>query len=339
MYALYASYGYDSQNIAKLFIVGFGTSLLVGPFVGKCADVYGRKNAVFMYATLYVFSCITKHFDDYYILLFGRVLGGTATSLLASVFESWLIAEHSGSDGELKGTFRKSMVANSVAAVTSGVLGSLVVTSNTYKWGTHFYYGGYTGPFDLAIIFLLIGVYLTNRYWGENYGMRSVHSSVRFNTDIVLLGFIQSLFEAAMYCFIFVWTPVLGENINHGLVFSTFMIACTVGSYINMPLGVALVLSSLSLLISSYGHEQVVNYICFLVFEFCVGVYFPQMGMMKSERVPEETRATMYNIFRIPLNFIVVLVLVTDLSLQDILFFSSSMIFVAFGLLNVYINK
>jgi predicted MFS family arabinose efflux permease len=39
-------------------------------------------------------SCATKHSPDYKILMVGRVLGGIATSLLFSAFESWLVAEH-----------------------------------------------------------------------------------------------------------------------------------------------------------------------------------------------------------------------------------------------------
>ena len=45
------------------------------------------------------------------------------------------------------------------------------------------------------------------------------------------------------------------------------------------------------------------------MFEAACGIYFPSMGIIKSKYVPEEVRATVYNIFRIPLNFIVVLVL------------------------------
>lgn len=39
-------------------------------------------------------KCMTKHSPDYKVLMLGRVLGGIATSLLFSAFESWLVAEH-----------------------------------------------------------------------------------------------------------------------------------------------------------------------------------------------------------------------------------------------------
>lgn len=46
------------------------------------------------YCLTYILSCFTKHFPDYKVLMLGRILGGIATSLLFSAFESWLVAEH-----------------------------------------------------------------------------------------------------------------------------------------------------------------------------------------------------------------------------------------------------
>ena len=43
-----------------------------------------------------------------------------------------------------------------------------------------------------------------------------------------------------------------------------------------------------------------------LVFEICVGLYFPMMGTLKGQIVPEESRAGIYNLYRLPLNVIVV---------------------------------
>jgi predicted MFS family arabinose efflux permease len=46
------------------------------------------------YVITYSLSCCTKHSPNFWVLMFGRVLGGIATSLLYSAFESWLVAEH-----------------------------------------------------------------------------------------------------------------------------------------------------------------------------------------------------------------------------------------------------
>ena len=52
---------------------------------------------------------------------------------------------------------------------------------------------------------------------------------------IALLGAIQSLFEGSMYTFVFLWTPALSpndEDIPHGFIFATFMLASMLGSSI-----------------------------------------------------------------------------------------------------------
>ena len=54
----------------------------------------GRKKAALSYVLLYTTGCVTKHFNDFGVLLLGRLFCGIATSLLNSAFESWLVAEH-----------------------------------------------------------------------------------------------------------------------------------------------------------------------------------------------------------------------------------------------------
>jgi hypothetical protein len=54
----------------------------------------GRKKAALLYVILYSISCYTKHYLDFRVLMVGRFLGGIATSLLFSAFESWIVAEH-----------------------------------------------------------------------------------------------------------------------------------------------------------------------------------------------------------------------------------------------------
>lgn len=68
-------------------------------FERKIFDVFececrGRRRACVTYCITYILSCITKHSPEYKVLMLGRILGGIATSLLFSAFESWLVAEH-----------------------------------------------------------------------------------------------------------------------------------------------------------------------------------------------------------------------------------------------------
>ena len=92
VYALYSSYGFSQHDIAVLFVAGFGSSMFFGTFIGALADRYGRKKMCTAYCLLYIVSCMTKHFNNYWILMVGRLTGGIATSLLFSAFEAWMVS-------------------------------------------------------------------------------------------------------------------------------------------------------------------------------------------------------------------------------------------------------
>jgi MFS family permease len=125
VYALYESYGFDRGAIGKLFIAGFGSSMIFGTFIGSLADVHGRKRAALTYVGTYAFGCFTKHFDSFGVLLFGRIFCGIATSLLYSAFESWLVAEHfkRSFDPEwLGGVFSEAVfLGNGLMAILAGL--------------------------------------------------------------------------------------------------------------------------------------------------------------------------------------------------------------------------
>jgi hypothetical protein len=53
-----------------------------------------------------------------------------------------------------------------------------------------------------------------------------------------------------------------------------------------------------------------------VVFEFCIGAYFPASGTLKSQLVPADTRASTYALFRLPLNILVLFVLLFHFSDQ-----------------------
>lgn len=65
------------------------------------------------------------------------------------------------------------------------------------------------------------------------YFIQLILYSLCSDEKIALLGAIQSLFEGSMYTFVFLWTPALSPNdeeIPHGFIFATFMLASMLGS-------------------------------------------------------------------------------------------------------------
>jgi len=114
--------------------------MIFGTFVGGMADRRGRKKYAIYFCYFYGLSCLSKRksisslhlcvtnteyfiwhitsyvllffpngfmtdFNNFWILLFGRMVGGISTSLLFSVFESWFIKAHANEKLDKVGSF------------------------------------------------------------------------------------------------------------------------------------------------------------------------------------------------------------------------------------------
>ncbi len=341
VYALYDSYGFEKEQIAHLFIAGFGSSMLFGTFVGALADKYGRKRMSVAYAVFYGLACVTKLYNNFALLLFGRVLSGIATSLLFSSFESWMVSEHQKfqfAPAWLSQTFSHATLGNGVIAIGSGLMASYV--ADQY---------GFVAPFMVALVILALCGVVVLSMWEENFGdakidvqggFRNAIQALQNDTRVPLLGLVQSLFEGAMYTFVFMWTPALEAAVRaaqpgtedvlpFGLIFACFMVAIMIGSGLFSALIARqfaaeviavfnFVAATLALLCATVFVDQpVIVFGSFLLFEVCCGVYFPCQGTLRGKYIPEDCRAAIMNFFRIPLNFLVVLVLVKVGSLEN----------------------
>ncbi|KAH7387716.1 hypothetical protein KP509_16G037800 [Ceratopteris richardii] len=345
VYYLYTQYGFNKGDIGRLFIAGFGSSMIFGTCVGSLGDKYGRKRASITYCITYILSCMTKHSPEYKVLMVGRILGGIATSLLFSAFESWLVAEHfkRGFEAQwLSLTFSKAVfLGNGLVAILSGLGANLL--ADTLSLGP-------VSPFDAAACILAIGMAVIIYTWSENYGdssegkglltqFKAAASAITSDEKIALLGAIQSLFEGSMYTFVFLWTPALSpndEDIPHGFIFATFMLSSMIGSSLASRLmarssirvesylqvvflvSAAMLFSpvAINLFMKSSGHKGGsltptgrLLLLAFCIFETCVGIFWPSIMKLRSQYVPEESRSTILNFFRIPVNIFVCVIL------------------------------
>ena len=137
---------------------------------------------------------------------------------------------------------------------------------------------------------------------------------------------IQSLYEASMYTFVFMWTPTLKNSwpsfqLPYGLIFSIYMVGIMIGSAIFGLLRftsisvysfakLLIVVAAVSLFSPVATDAGSVVFSSFVLFEVCCGMYFPSVGVLRSEIIPESSRSTIMNFFRIPLNLLVAVVLV-----------------------------
>lgn len=162
--------------------------------------------------------------------------------------------------------------------------------------------------------------------------LSSAVSIILNNKRVLALGLTIGFFESAMFIFVFLWTPAITQNpeiknAQYGLIFALFMMGCMLGSsvfaaltrrnYSAQEIAVGLfAVAAASHAVPVISGSEAAMLVSFIVFECCVGVYFPTIGMLKSKIVPEANRSMLYNLFRVPLNLIVVLVLLVDLPVQ-----------------------
>jgi len=365
VYALYSAYGFTGQEIAQLFVAGFGASLAFGCVVGSVADRFGRKKTCLAYCVFYIASCMTKHYNSYPILMLGRVTGGIATSMLFSVFECWLVSEHCSkhrfSDGLLSYMFGLMFTSMYAVAVIAGLAAQAVADGFAFgpiSSGSMIYVGGYTAPFDMSIVCLLIGMVLIACLWTENYGESEGEDSGSLmekltgagklmftDRNTALLCAVVSCFEGAMFAFVFNWTPALESKAippPHGVIFALFMMSCMIGASIATIVGDCI--KPATRLVATFGlgiacfsllayvseeHFLMTSFFSFLVFEFCCGLYFPSVSDIKSKVVPENVRGTMYNIYRVPLNAVVVCLLLGHISMVQCFMLCAGLLSVA----------
>jgi MFS family permease len=175
-------------------------------------------------------------------------------------------------------------------------------------------------------------------------GFQKTLSVIRQDSKILLLGAVQSLFEAAMYIFVLQWPPTVAALVKvafgqdattpYGTVFSCFMASCLLGSSLfgvsskmkipleistTVVLGIAAVAMGLSVFTvhlqdkmsssssSNLSSLTLLMVACF-IYEACVGVYFPSMSTLRSKYLPDSHRSAIMALFAVPVNILVVAV-------------------------------
>ncbi|XP_059469372.1 molybdate-anion transporter-like [Neocloeon triangulifer] len=321
VYKLYSHYGFAESQIAVLYVVGFAASILFGTSTGPLADRFGRRLMCVCFAVLYSICCFTKLSPDYFVLLFGRILGGISTSMLFSSFEAWYVYEHREHHGFpvewISSTFSKATFFNGLLAIVAGIIANFAAETMSF---------GPVAPFMMAVPCLVVAGIGAGLWWPENRGSvtpevgMSCMKGLRYilsDLTTLQLGMVQALFEAVMYIFVFLWTPMLEPaKPPLGLVFSCFMVAIMIGSSI-YSICTSKKIKSEQVLLAACGLALCCTLVCayssgaplislgaFILLEICVGMYYPAIGSLRSQVVPEQYRANIINWFRVPMNLI-----------------------------------
>lgn len=366
LYALYREHGFEMADIGYIFVLGYFTSATLGTYVASLGDEHGHRKLVMLYGVSYGIACVAMRWSNLAVLLVSRVLSGVAYSLLFSSFESWAITEADRVRVDrryLVQLFSAATFFNAVSAVAAGIAGNAVVVAPDAQTTP---LGGnrYAPAFDVGAVSLFACALGARTWWAEagqkggaeaeaearEGGSRDVSQTsppaeqksegvfraakmVLAEPALLSLGSMNSLYEAALHVFVFVWTPALERRrdlalaglgagqpkpeVPHGLVFSLFMACKMAGSQVFALIGdrvpfertLRLVFTgsavafAVPLLASPNGYVAALFSFC--AFEFGLGLYWPAMAVARAELVPNHLRATMTSVFRVPLNVLV----------------------------------
>ena len=326
LYIIYKTHGFTMHDIAYLFIAEFISSAIFGTFVGYFADKYGRKKSCMLYFVISMLSCSTKRSSSYSILVLGRILAGIASSILMTSFESWMISAHE-KRGFVKPwlniTFKTASTLNSLTAISAGFVATFLE-----KWYSPI------AVFDSAMTLQMVGFVSVYFLWDENYGEISYY--LKPTKMLIYLGIVQCAFEAAVYIFVFSWSPVLErQHIPDGISFTIFMLCIMIGTQIILntrdvekTLAINIIFAAACFLILSMNSQLII----YSLFELSYGVYYPLQGIMRAKYIPSKHRGVISNIMRIGVNFIVIFALlqITDENMSHMYIWVASMLFIAF---------
>ena len=341
MYTLYLSYG---VNISALFLTGFLSGAIFAPFLGSFVDKFGRKRSCIVYCVLEIIINVLEHVDNFTVLIIGRILGGISTNLLFSAFESWMTTEHRkrGFPEEwLSRTYSQCSVGNGAMAIMAGIVAQ-VLEDFLGHIGP---FQGAVALTAMALVLVLgweenYGEVHAGDHESSSLLQNFTEGWKKTISDsrIWRIGLTQALSEGAMYTFVFMWVPTLLSlnppgGVPTGCVFSALMMAITIGGilfpvlqgfinhlirkdsaselcasvvYFMASLSMAIPVACVSTVASPAPHCQELILGSFLVVEFCVGLFMPVAGTLRSKYVPDSLQGAILNIFRLPLNAIVV---------------------------------
>ncbi len=189
----------------------------------------------------------------------------------------------------------------------------------------------------VSILFSIAAMVYSQKYWGENKpnekSERKMYESFYEalgelkKREVLCMGIIESFWQAVFNIFLFAWTPILmissPTGINVGFIFTCFVMTMIVGTktyeifniYLKCESYFSIALSLLFEAVMFYLITVIDHFILRFIFLACIngvtGYFQPLNSIIKSNILVEKHRATLMNIFRIPLNLYVIIVLVS----------------------------
>ncbi len=335
LYTLFMTvHKFSFAEIGILYLVDAVAALIFGPITGQLADLYGRKFFCHCYNVSIIINLLLRMQGSRFLAYLAQVVTGFGAGLISTTFEAWVVSE---SNKEFGGytkeaeKFRKRLFKNSniYDAVTSIV--TSIICAFIYS-----YFGIYA-PFWISIFLSFLALVIIAKLWDENVpaipkGTSScdqiIEAMKEFNKkEVLCIGLIEGIAMACLNIFLFSWTPILKQStpggMNVGFIFTSMVLTMIVGTksyevlivYLQfdyyMSIAGCMFFQGLLLFLTYYIEGFLCRMIFLALFNGLTGFYNPLNSIIKSNILVEKYRALLMNLFRVPLNTYVIIVLLT----------------------------
>ena len=335
LYTLFMTvHKFSFAEIGILYLVDAVAALIFGPITGQLADLYGRKFFCHCYNVSIIINLLLRMQGSRFLAYLAQVVTGFGAGLISTTFEAWVVSE---SNKEFGGytkeaeKFRKRLFKNSniYDAVTSIV--TSIICAFIYS-----YFGIYA-PFWISIFLSFLALVIIAKLWDENVpaipkGTSScdqiIEAMKEFNKkEVLCIGLIEGIAMACLNIFLFSWTPILKQStpggMNVGFIFTSMVLTMIVGTksyevlivYLQfdyyMSIAGCMFFQGLLLFLTYYIESFLARMIFLALFNGLTGFYNPLNSIVKANILIEKYRALLMNLFRVPLNIYVIIVLLT----------------------------
>lgn len=364
LYTLFASvHKFTMVEIGQLYLVDALAALVCGPITGQLADIYGRRLFCNVYNISIIVNLLLRMHGSHFLAYLAQLVTGLGAGLINTTFEAWVVTQSnkvfqyysSEKDRFLKRLFRDANNYDTVSSIAVSFICAIVYS-----------YLGIYSPFIISIALSLLALIASQCLWEENKPAEKSdkHAWEQFKealtelrkTDVLCVGLIEGIIMAVLGIFLFSWTPILkmstDGNINVGLIYTCLLLTMLVGIKVYSIFILYLKADKyLSLMVSIFFESTMFIAIYFdnsffrrLIYLSLIngyqGFYNPLNSVIKSAVIIDLYRASLMNIFRIPLNVYTIVVFFTLRFMNPftVTFVTGLMSFTA-GIISVYLLR
>ena len=335
LYTLFMTvHKFTFAEIGILYLVDAIAALIFGPITGQLADKYGRKLFCHCYNFSIILNLLLRMEGSRLLAYIAQIVTGFGAGLICTTFEAWVVSESEKEFGGFrleaerfrKRLFKSSNVYDAACSIVTSIICAFIYS----------YFGIYA-PFWISIFLSLLASIIIGKLWDENdllidkkstfWEQLKGASKELKKMEVLCIGLIEGIALGCLNIYLFSWTPILKQStpggMNVGFIFTGMVLTMIVGTksyevlivYLQcdyyMSITGCLFLQGILLFLTYYVDSFLARMIFLSLFNGLTGFYNPLNSIVKSNILVEKYRAFLMNLFRVPLNTYVIVVLLT----------------------------